>query len=84
MIKLKFLWMLWTGVLAPAGDHEGQPLYNITQAPNCVIEYAYRAEVYYYIKTGTFVYDETLNEDSVLARDVIYECIDEEDFYSHN
>lgn len=76
--------MLWTGVLTPCGDHEGQKMYNITQAPNCIIEYAYRAEVMNYISTGVFVYDDMLDEASVEPRDIIYDCIDEEEFYTHN
>lgn len=76
--------MLWTGVLTPCGDHEGQAMFNIALENNYVIEHAYRAEVMNYIKTGTFVYDESMDEASVIPRELEYDCIDEEEFYSHN
>jgi hypothetical protein len=84
MIKLKFIWMLWTGVLTPCGDHEGQRMYNMQMDSNYVIEYAYRAEIMNYLRTGTFEYDDMLDEASVEPRELEYDCIIEEEFYSKN
>ena len=53
------MWLLLTGVVVPAGEHEGHQMYTIWfQEKNQVIDYAYKGEVYNYIKTGTFEYDE--------------------------
>lgn len=81
MLKIKFIWMLWTGVLTPAGEHEGSKMYTLHfKEQNMVIDYAYKGEIYNYIQTGEFVYDDFLEEE----RDIIYDWIDEEQFYTNN
>lgn len=78
MITLKFIWLLVTGVVVPAGEHEGHALYTLYfNETNQVIDYAYKGEVINYIKTGTFVYD----EDYEYSQE---KKLDETTFYSKN
>lgn len=51
--------MLMKGTVVPQGDHEGRKMYTI-QNDSMQIEYAYKAEVLNYIKTGQFKYNEDL------------------------
>ena len=78
MLTLKFMWLLLTGVVTPAGEHEGHQMYTIWYEDGKVIDYAYKGEVYNYIKTGTFEYDDFLEfpDDE--------EPIVEEAFYTNN
>ena len=73
------MWLLLTGVVTPAGQHEGHQMYTIWfNETNQVIDYAYKGEVYNYIKTGKFEYDDFYEfpDDE--------EPIIEETFYTNN
>lgn len=59
LAKLLFAFMLMKGTVVPQGDHEGRKMYTI-QNDSMQIEYAYKAEVLNYIKTGQFKYNEDL------------------------
>ena len=62
--KMIFHIMLSVGLLVPNGEHEGREMYEVyTQDCKLVAEYAYKAEVIEYIKSGTFVYDEMFPEE---------------------
>lgn len=56
---IKFYLLMLTGVVRPAGDVDGVPLYNIVEEDSA-IEYAYKEEVLQYIETGTFLYNDFL------------------------
>jgi hypothetical protein len=59
MLKLFFMWQLLTGVIIPQDDVDGRTIYSI---PTVGIEYAYKTEIIRYLETGTFQYDETLDD----------------------
>ena len=78
MSKLVFVWWLLNGTITPAGEHEGHKMYTVWfNKTNQVIDYAYKAEVMNYIKTGVFEYDDFLEMPDKTP-------IDEEIFYSNN
>ena len=78
MITLKFMWLLLTGVVVPAGEHEGHALYTLYfNETNQVIDHAYKGEILMYIKTGEFEY----NEDYEYVQE---KELDETIFYSKN
>ncbi len=78
MSKLVFIWWLLNGTITPAGEHEGHKMYTVWfNETNQVIDYAYKAEVMNYIKTGVFEYDDFLEMPDKTP-------IDEEIFYSNN
>lgn len=56
---IKFYLLMLTGVVRPAGDVDGTPIYNIVEEDSA-IEYAYKEEVLQYIETGTFLYNDFL------------------------
>jgi hypothetical protein len=57
--NLMFVLQLHTGVIIPTDDVDGRTIYSI---PSANIEYAYKAEIIQYLETGTFTYDETLED----------------------
>ena len=56
---LIFTLYLHTGIIIPTGDVDGRPLYSM---PNRNIEYSYEAELVEYIATGTFNYNEDVDD----------------------
>ena len=57
--NLMFVLQLHTGVIIPTDDVDGRTIYSV---PSAGIEYAYKAEIIQYLETGTFTYDETLED----------------------
>ena len=57
--KLMFILQLHSGVIIPSDDVDGRTIYSI---PSQGIEYAYKAEIIQYLETGTFTYDETIDD----------------------
>lgn len=57
--KLIFFWYLITGTVQPVDDVDGRTIYAM---PDSNIEYAYKAELIEYIETGTFEYNEDLED----------------------
>jgi len=53
------MWQVLTGVIVPQDDVDGRTIYSI---PTVGIEYAYKTEIIRYLETGTFQYDETLDD----------------------
>jgi|Laugrespbdmm15sd_2_1035082.scaffolds.fasta_scaffold41186_1 hypothetical protein len=62
MTNLIFCWFLIIGTVKPQHDVDGRQTYTIN---SIAVEHAYRGEVLQWIETGSFQYDETL-EDKVL------------------
>ena len=60
MITLKFIYLIFIGKIVLGDVNDGRQMYNIQCDDNTIIEYAYKPEVYNYLETGVFVYDETL------------------------
>ena len=60
MITLKFIYLIFIGKIVLADVNDGRQMYNIQCDDNKVIEYAYKPEVYQYLETGVFEYDEML------------------------
>jgi hypothetical protein len=55
--------MVSIGLLIPSGDVDGRVIYDVyNQDCELVAEYAYKGEIYNYIQTGTFVYNELLED----------------------
>ena len=59
LANLMFVLQLHTGVIIPTDKVDGRTIYSI---PSANIEYAYKAEIIQYLETGTFTYDETLED----------------------
>jgi len=57
--NLMFVLQLHSGIIIPTDDVDGRTIYSI---PSANIEYAYKAEIIRYLETGTFTYDETLED----------------------
>ena len=57
--KLIFTWYLLTGTVQPVDNVDGRTIYAM---PDSNIEYAYEAELIEYIETGTFEYNEDLED----------------------
>ena len=70
LTKLIFALYLWTGTVTPQDEHEGRKTYTIHEKNGTCIEFAYKAEILNWIETGSFQYDETL-EDKVTSEDKI-------------
>ena len=70
LTKLIFVLYLLTGTVTPQDEHEGRKTYVIFMKDNTCIEHAYKGEVLHWIETGSFQYDETL-EDKVTSKDKI-------------
>ena len=63
MIKLMFVWLVLTGqVEYQQKGEDGRKQYALFFSDGKVIDYAYKAEIYEYIQTGTFEYDDTLDD----------------------
>ena len=60
--KLMFIWYVATGVVVPQNNVDGRQTYAIFMPNNTVIDYAYTGEVYNWIETGVFVYDENFED----------------------
>ena len=54
-----FVLQLHSGIIIPTDNVDGRTIYSI---PSANIEYAYKAEIIQYLETGTFTYDETLED----------------------
>ena len=63
-----FVLQLHSGIIIPTDNVDGRTIYSI---PSANIEYAYKAEIIQYLETGTFTYDETLEDpvDSSVSKD---------------
>jgi len=57
--NLMFILYINSGAIVPDGDVDGRTTYSI---PSAYIEHAYKAEIIQYLETGTFTYDETLED----------------------
>lgn len=57
--KLMFILHLHSGFIVKTDDVDGRTIYSI---PSKDIEYAYKSEIIYYMQTGVFTYDETLDD----------------------
>ena len=57
--NLMFVLQLHTGIIIPTDKVDGRTIYSV---PSAGIEYAYKAEIIQYLETGTFTYDETLED----------------------
>ena len=60
MTKLIFIWYLVTGTVQYQQTMDGHKQYALFFKDGKVVDYAYKAEILEYIKTGTFEYDEDL------------------------
>ena len=66
--KLLFSHTVFPGTVIYQHDVEGRNTYALFFPDGKVVDYAYKAEIIEYIETGTFEYDETL-EDKVTDAD---------------
>jgi hypothetical protein len=66
--QIIFIWYLITGTVIYQHDVEGRNTYALFFPDGKVVDYAYKAEIIEYIETGTFEYDDTL-EDKVTDAD---------------
>lgn len=57
--KLMFVLQLHSGFIVASDDVDGRTIYSI---PSKDIEYAYKSEIIQYLETGTFTYDDTLDD----------------------
>ena len=62
LTKLIFVLYLCTGTVTPQDEHEGRETYTIRQADGTCIEHAYAGEVLNWIETGSFQYNEDLED----------------------
>lgn len=60
--KLIFVLYLVAGTVNHQSDVDGRETYTIQQADGTCIEHAYKGEVLQWIETGSFHYDETLED----------------------
>ena len=60
MTKLIFIWYIVTGTVQYQQTMYGHKQYALFFKDGKVVDYAYKAEILEYIKTGTFEYDEDL------------------------
>ena len=61
MYSIIFRLYILLGIVRPQDDVDGRTIYTI-HTKSTHIEYAYKAEVLQYLKTGVFVYDETIDD----------------------
>lgn len=59
--KIIFIWYLATGVVRPTDHVDGRQIFTIKQK-NFIVEYAYRGEILQWIDSGSFVYNEDLQD----------------------
>jgi leucyl aminopeptidase (aminopeptidase T) len=62
MIKLMFAWLVLTGQVKYQQTMDDQKQYALFFEDGKVIDYATKAEIYEYIETGSFEYDEDLGK----------------------
>ncbi len=62
MIKLMFAWLVLTGQVKYQQTHNDRKQYVLFFKDGKVIDYAYKEEIYEYIETGSFEYDEDLGK----------------------
>jgi hypothetical protein len=62
MAKFIFFVYLLTGQASRMERVDNRPTYNMQINDSLYIENAYKGEIVNWIKTGTFVYDETLKD----------------------
>ena len=60
--KLIFAWYLITGTVVYQQDMDGRNQYALFFKDGKVIDYAYKEEILEYIETGTFEYNEDLED----------------------
>jgi hypothetical protein len=61
--KAVFIWLLLTGqVEYQQNGGDGRKQYALFFEDGTVVDYAYKAEILEYIETGTFEYDDTLDD----------------------
>jgi hypothetical protein len=60
--KLIFTWYLITGTVVYQQDMDGRNQYALFFKDGKVIDYAYKEEILEYIETGTFEYNEDLED----------------------
>ena len=70
MLEIVFIWMLSHGIVEPMGEkNDDRDLYYIyvvdDQKNVRAYDYAYKEEIYNYIATGEFVYEETLTAQDI-------------------
>lgn len=56
-----FVWYMVTGVIVPQDDVDGRTVYAIKEN-KFTVDYAYRGEIFGWIETGLFVYNEDLED----------------------
>ena len=61
MYSIIFRLYILLGIVRPQDDVDGRTIYTL-HTKSTHIEYAYKAEVLQYLKTGVFVYDETIDD----------------------
>ena len=60
MIKLMFAWLVLSGQVKYQQTNEGVKQYALFFEDGKVVDYATKHEIYEYIETGTFEYNEDL------------------------
>ena len=64
--EIKFNQLIEEGTVIPHEDNEwdkfNRPMYTILISDSVAIEYAYKGEVKYWIRTNNFVYDDFLKD----------------------
>lgn len=60
--KLIFTWYLLTGTVVYQQEMDGRNQYALFFEDGKVIDYAYKEEILEYIETGTFEYNEDLED----------------------
>lgn len=59
MLELIFNLMIFLGTIVPMNDqNDGRDMYVLYLDDDKIIEHAYKEEIYGYIQTGVFRYDE--------------------------
>lgn len=61
MTKIIFMWYLITGVITPSDKVDNRPTYMIKQK-NFSVDYAYKGEIYNWIESKKFIYNEDLKD----------------------
>lgn len=61
LTKVMFVWYMVTGVIVPQDDVDGRTVYAIKEN-KFTVDYAYRGEIFGWIETGLFVYNEDLED----------------------
>jgi len=62
MKTIVFYWMMLKGSIIPQEKHEGRKTYALIFPDGKAVDYAYKAEIIDYLKTGTFKYNEDLRD----------------------